>query len=375
LLIGALEDLEDSNAGLLSGAPDAASPPHGWSVPRRMAFARRMQAELAPGGDWVARWDAARAAIAEHPDYDGLDLAPQPGLVPLGPDPITGLHEFWHPASGAEPARDDDGRIVASEQTGVALVLLPGGRFWMGAGQDPDGPNYDPFADEDEGPPEQRTLSPFFLSKFELSQAQWLRLTGTNPSYYQVPSRLVESPLHPVEQVSWYDAYRELGRTDLALPSQTQWEYGCRAGTDTPWWMGPDKPSMIAAGGLNVADQAAGRSGAPWSSILDWPELDDGYGAHAPIGSYAPNAFGLFDVHGNVFEWHLDGHGQGAVRPTTDVDPVTPPAGAALRFSAGGAFNAEADAARVTVRNFAAPERTASALGLRPARNIERAER
>ena len=133
--------------------------------------------------------------------------------MPLGPDPASRLWEFWHVATGAEPTRGEDGTLSMTEESGAVLVLLPPGSFWMGASADPTAErNQDPAARDDEGPVHEVTLSAYLLSKYELTQAQWARFTGRNPSYYQPPSPFVASRLHPLEQVSWLDAMRELPR-------------------------------------------------------------------------------------------------------------------------------------------------------------------
>ncbi|MCK5941552.1 MAG: formylglycine-generating enzyme family protein, partial [Planctomycetes bacterium] len=303
-LIDLLEQLQDDARGQLATGDDAVAPGHGWSVPRRLAFAERLAAEMAPGGSWHRRWVEAIEAIRAHDDYGGLELRPQMGLVPIGPDPRSGLWEFWHVLTGSEPRRGGNGALVLDEGVGAVLVLVPAGSFWRGASADPAAEhNRDPQGVPTEGPIRKVTLSAFLLSKYELSQGQWLRFTGANPSFYQPPLHLAPSLLHPVESVSYVVCARELERMGLTLPSEAQWEYACRAGTDTPWWTGPERESLRAANAINVADRAAKRAGATWNSVGDWPELDDGYGVHAPIGTFAPNPWGFCEVHGNVWEW------------------------------------------------------------------------
>jgi formylglycine-generating enzyme required for sulfatase activity/serine/threonine protein kinase len=370
-LIESLEGLEDEATGLLSDAGDAVSPEHGWSVPRRLRFAERLRDELAAGGEWSERWTEASAAIREHSDYGGLALAPLVGLVPIGPDPASGLWEFWHVATGAEPARGEDGKLALTEETGVTLVLIPAGSFWMGASADPDAEhNHDPKALGNEGPVHEVELSAYFLSKYELTQGQWLRFTGRNPSYYQPPEDLAPSLLHPVEQVSWSDAMRELPRMGLVLPSEAQWENGCRAGTGTPWWTGAERESLPEQNAANLADQAAARAGATWTAIQDWPELDDGFAVHAPVGAYAANPRGLHEVHGNVWEWCEDVFDASFYGRSPRSDPVAPWEGADNRVTRGGRFNDTAANARSAVRAADAPSFAARSLGVRPARVI-----
>ncbi|MBN2489682.1 MAG: protein kinase, partial [Planctomycetes bacterium] len=126
-------------------------------------------------------WQRTVEAIADattHPHYRGLRLRPQLGLVPLGPDPQSGLFEFAHLPSGAIPVRNGAGRLERTEEIGVVLVLLPGGTSAMGAERErpagaPEPAVLDSQAAADEGPVHRVELAPFFLSKYEMTQAQW----------------------------------------------------------------------------------------------------------------------------------------------------------------------------------------------------------
>jgi formylglycine-generating enzyme required for sulfatase activity len=295
------------------------------------------------------------------------------GLVPIGPDPESGLWEFWHVGSGERPERDAQGKLVLEERTGVVLVLLPGGSFTMGAqDEDPRAPNYDPRAMDNESPPHGVVLSPFFISKFELTQAQWVRQTGHNPSYFQnIP--VAPNGMHPVEQVSWLDCQEVLARMGLQLPTEAQWEYAARAGTDTPWWTGAERESLQQQGAANLADQAAAREGFAWTEIRDWPELDDGWPVHAPVGSLAPNPLGLHDVHGNLWEWCLDGFDERFYRSSPTSDPVCPPGQERGRVNRGGSFYSTASGSRSAKRALRvdnAPASTGINLGVRPGRPV-----
>jgi hypothetical protein len=130
-------------------------------------------------------WEEATRAIAASPKYGGLRLAPQIGLVPLGPDPDSGLFEFAHIGSGRVPERDPGTRrLVPGDAFAIVLVLVPGGTFRMGAQTaDPGAPNFDREA-HNEGPVHAVSLSPYFIGKHEITQAQWERMTGERPSQY-----------------------------------------------------------------------------------------------------------------------------------------------------------------------------------------------
>ncbi|MHC4263682.1 MAG: bifunctional serine/threonine-protein kinase/formylglycine-generating enzyme family protein, partial [Planctomycetota bacterium] len=179
-LIEGLETLRDDLM-----AADVVTAEHGWSVGKRLAFAESLAAGFAAGGEYDLAWAAVLPTIrASHPSL--AELTPQMGLVPIGTDPDSGLWEFAHLATGTPAERGEDRKLILTEETGVVLVLIPGGTFVMGAqSSDPDGPNYDPQAWRDEGPPHEVTLSPYLLSKFEMTQGQWLAATGTEPSYYK----------------------------------------------------------------------------------------------------------------------------------------------------------------------------------------------
>ncbi len=364
-LIGELEVLE---AGLLE--EDAVSPEHGWSVPKRLAFAEHLQRGFAEGGEYARAW--AEALPAMRAAYPMLALEPQLGLVPIGRDRDSGLWEFVHLQTGNIPARDEKGRLLLTEESGLVFVLLPGGTFVMGAqATAPSDPSYDPQAADNEKPVHEVTLSPFFLSKYEMTQGQWLRFTSSNPSFYQPPSWLARSLLHPVEQLSWNDCARVCQRLGLALPSEAQWEYGARGGTGTVWWTGNERASLVGA--TNLADRTAARAGFVWTDIGDWPELEDGYAVHAPVNSYRPNAVGLHNVHGNVWEWCQDGFDESFYARSPEFDPLTESPGSPLRVYRGGSYYASAALARSAERSRGTPVSADPSLGLRPARALQAA--
>jgi formylglycine-generating enzyme required for sulfatase activity len=250
-------------------------------------------------------WQEARASIANRelcPLYDGLKIQPQEGLVPLARNEKTGLWSFRHlPTQGA-----------SSKDTAVSattFVLIPGGTFRMGAIPAPTpGPNIDTAAGIDEAPIRSITLSPFFISSVEITQSRWQEVMNSNPSYYPAGSlrgRVVTWE-NPVENITHAEAAEYCRRIGLQLPTEAQWEYVARAGTSTVWPTGDDKNSL--QGSINIADQAARAGGATWPEIDEWPGFSGGHAIHAPAGSFRPNAFGIFDMQGNVWEWCRDGY-------------------------------------------------------------------
>ena len=371
-LIEEVEGLGSEGTGLLSA--QGISPEYGWSIPRRLRSAQRLATGFAPTREFSLRWQQAKSGLRAA--YPGLDLSPQLGLVPLGPDPETGLFEFWHVQSGSEPLRAEDESLLFEESSGLVFVLLPGGDFWMGAqATDPDGQNWDPEAEPDSAPVHTVTLSAFFLSKYELTQGQWTRLAGTSPSIYGpnlIFQDYVHDLTHPVEQVSWFEAMDLLPRFDLRLPSEAEWEYGTRGGRSTVWWTGDERESLKTQAAANIADQAAQRWGNLWGDIQDWPELNDGFVVHAPVDSFSPNPFGLHHVHGNVSEWCLDGWEVSSYSAAARPNPVWPTDGASSRVRRGGDFSSKAFFARSARRYYNSPDNQDSLLGLRPARGITR---
>jgi formylglycine-generating enzyme required for sulfatase activity len=163
-----------------------------------------------------------------------------------------------------------------------------------------------------------------------------------------------------VENVDWDMTTGLLGRHRLVLPTEAQWEYGCRGGTVTPWFCGLEELVRYA----NVADATA-KPRTSWWTCEEW---SDGHLVHAPVGSFRPNGFGLFDVHGNVWEWTRDGdHGAGAV-PRAGDGLRGDPGSLSSRIFRGGGFGLPARDARCSLRSGFAATRRDSYLGARPAR-------
>ena len=198
-----------------------------------------------------------------------------------------------------QPQRDDMRRLLdvlpevpelAKEFTnsiGMRFVLIPPGEFMMGSNK----------ANDEKPPHLVRITRPFYLGVFPVTQAEYQAVTGQNPS------RAAGNPAHPVEQVSWDDAVacaKKLSQLPAEmshqltyrLPSEAEWEYACRAGSTGKWCFG---------------DAAAELGNYAWFSGNSRKRTHS-------VGQKKPNAWGLHDMHGNVWEWCLDGHDGNRVR-------------------------------------------------------------
>jgi len=338
----------------------------------RLESARRLRT-ISIDSEAAAWTDAVRsiADVAKCPAYHGLTIVPQLGLVPLGRDASSGLWEFWVVLSGDRPRRGADRRWVIGPTTGMVLVLIPGGIADVGA--DPKNPaavHFDPRASATEIPARVE-LAPFFLSKYEMTQGQWLHETGEMPSHYYSGEEFERSPritrAHPVENVTWSSSEQLLRRLDLTFPTEAQWEYAARAGISTPYICGNDPECL--AGSVNFADRTL--QSMMKEALREPPSVADGYGLHAPVGSFAPNAFGLHDMLGNVAEWCRDWY-----TDSCDKAPPMPPDGERLpttsrmRVIKGGSFMDSLSSMRFSRRDDLEPGLRRDTLGVRAARQL-----
>ncbi|MEM7205271.1 MAG: bifunctional serine/threonine-protein kinase/formylglycine-generating enzyme family protein [Planctomycetota bacterium] len=351
-------------------------------VAQRLQWAERL-AGIQDSVEHRRRWAEARAAVAASARYRAatgaaLGLAPQDGLVPLGPNPKTGLWEFYHLRSAADPTvlpvHAVDGAIAVGEDTGIVFVLVPGRSFWMGAQRDdPAGPGYDPAAETWEGPVHQVELAPYFLARHEMTQSQWARLhPGEWPSYYTRGFKYEGQPepisgAHPVEYVSWTQCDELLTSHGLTLPSEAQWEAACRAGTSGPWLTGATPDTL--EGHANVLDEAA--AVVPrFAKAPDRLSFADGYAGPAPVGRFTANPLGLFDLSGNAAEWVKDWY-VGYQRPCRAGDGLREAGdGARQRVVRGGSCLQGAAHARIAYRSRDVPGEADWHCGLRAARAV-----
>ena len=218
------------------------------------------------------------------------------------------------PPAWADVFGEDDFGVFAECTLNEATFVwrwIPPGTFLMGSPED------EPGRYGDEGPQHRVTISRgFWLGEAPVTQAQWRAITGENPSRFQGPEEL------PVEQVNWHDSVaftaklnERCPRLFAALPTEAQWEYACRAGSTAALYTGGiTLKGQCNAPELDPIAWYAGNSGNelevtnPYDS-KDWPEKQY---PHTQAGTHRvkqklPNAWGLYDMLGNVWEWCADG--------------------------------------------------------------------
>ncbi|MCG8405883.1 MAG: SUMF1/EgtB/PvdO family nonheme iron enzyme [Phycisphaerales bacterium] len=348
------------------------------NVARRLEFASTVELETIVR--YREAWEQAVASIADReacPAYDGLLIAPQMGLIPLGRNPESKLWEFLHWQTCMWSGRKGVESSSLENRAGLVFVLLPGGKFNMGASppsiDDPEGaPNVDPFADVIEGPLSEVSLDAFFISKFEMTRCQWRRAENFDPRSCQAEEGIHAGVSLPIENVTWGQCEAVLSQLGLALPTEAQWEYAARGGTTTPWWTGAQRESL--QGAANLADRALQKSGAPrYGTYDEW--LEDGYGYElAPVDRFKANGFGLHNVLGNVSEWCLDGFGDyhDFAARAGDGKRETGSGQGGYRVIRGGSFRDKAAKARSSMRDYAPTSYRQPDIGVRPVRRLDK---
>jgi formylglycine-generating enzyme required for sulfatase activity len=320
-----------------------------------------------------ASWEEAARALRADPKFAGLELGRQRGLVPLGPDPRSGLWEFAHAQSGSLPERDDAGELVLAPDMAIVLVLVPPNTVIVGAqSADPLAPNFDPEMERFEGPTIEAQIEAFFLSKFEMTVAQWCRLSGHDPEGILSTLGVTGMPaagLWPSVGMNVESAKTVLAAYSLQLPTSICWEYAARAGTATPWWCGTERASL--EGACNVADRS-------WQVAMNYEDLDvagavpfdDGYPGPAPIGRFRPNAFGLHDTIGNAAEWCRDTTSPYMTWVLMEGNELMTQA-AGLQIVRGGDCSEGAFGGRSAARRYVRPTWGSGVTGVRAMRRLD----
>ena len=298
--------------------------------------------------------------------------------------------------------------LITSRSTGLKLKLIPAGEFLMGSSKDED-----KGASDDEMVQGQkhrvRITRPYYLGVTEVTVGQFRQVveaTGyrteaerdgkggygwneakktfeQDPKYTWRDPGFPQSDDHPVTNVSWNDAVAYCnalserdglkpyygfgagatsGGDGYRLPTEAEWEYACRARTTTRYQSGDDPEALATVG--NIADGTARAKYPGWTWAI---AARDGYIYTAPVGRFRPNAFGLFDMHGNVWEWCGDGYKADYYKESPVDDPPGPSGASDRVFRGGGWFISPQDARSASRSRFALVLRSFD-LGFRLAR-------
>ncbi len=233
--------------------------------------------------------------------------------------------------------------------TSMEFVLIPAGKFLMGI------PDAEKIRDEDAPLHPVRISKDFFIGKYEVTQGQWLAIMNENPSKFQ------DCGLDcPVENVNWFEVQEFIKRLNqtvaettsaeikFRLPAEAEWEYACRAGTETPFSTGQN----LTTGQAN------------YDGNYPYPNFPAGIYRDSPVkvGSFPPNPWGVYDMHGNVWEWCQDWY---CPYPANEVvDPVGN-CDSGKRVIRGGSWYFNAESARSGRRYTHSPEDRGPSLGFR----------
>ena len=239
---------------------------------------------------------------------------------------------------------------------GELVVSLPGGAemefVWIGPGTFQMGsPNSESGRDNNEKAHEVEISQGFYLGKYEITQGQWESVMGETP--WSGESYVQSNSSNPAVYISWEDVRRfaaklnsEAGEAVYRLPTEAEWEYACRAGTQTRWSFGDDEFAL----GSYV-----------WYYDNAW-DAGEEY-AHA-VGTKLPNPWGLYDMHGNVWEWVNDWYGEDYYNSSPRVDPPGPSSGS-YRVFRGGSFGNNARQVRSAYRRSTSPGGRDGFIGVR----------
>jgi formylglycine-generating enzyme required for sulfatase activity len=284
--------------------------------PRHRGRVRRRLAAAAP----LLLFLAAGAAVAQDADIIRID----------SPEKARAQQEAWAKKLG-KPAE-------VTNSAGMKLRLIPPGEFVMGCAKPGSG-------DEDAPPHAVRITRPFYLGQTEVTREQWEKVTGTTRSNY------FPGPQMPINFITWYDTqafFQKLGKSEAGtvyrLPTEAEWEFAARAGTTTAYATGDTEADLAKAG---------------------WYLENSGDTTH-PVGQKEPNALGLYDMHGNVWEWCSDFYDIRGYQVGAPEDPTGPDLTLhRYRVLRGGSIYYPAKSARSCHRAYYQDSRSEKHIGFR----------
>ena len=258
-------------------------------------------------------------------------------LVAVTVAPPAPVRPSARPETRPQPSGQQVGQTQTFSLAGgarIEMVWIAPGSFMMG----------------EEGSSHRVTLSQgFYLGKYEVTQGEWESVMGTQP--WAGKNNVQANPNHPAVYISWDDVQAFIGKLNAAageniyrLPTEAEWEYACRAGTSTRWPFGEDESQL--------GDYAWYKDNA-WDAGLEYAQ---------PVGQKKPNPWGLYDMHGNVWEWCQDWYGDYSSNAQTD--PMGP-AASSIRVRRGGAFNYLAQYTRSANRYYDVPSHRYFDVGFR----------
>ena len=329
---------------------------YGWIAAGAAAFVvvAGLLFALVGGGDEARPKEVEEVAVAgEEEDLSSPAKKPPPlAVAPFDAAQAKKHQQAWADYVGVPVEREVD---LPGGGT-LTMVLIPPGEFLMGSTEE----ERARFLEEAEAANDQRAIDwirgeapqhpvritrPFYLGKYEVMQAQWEALMGSNPS------RFTDDASHPVEQVSWDDVQPFLAKLNesrnsqgmkFALPTEAQWEYACRAGTTAFWHCGDEEAKL---------------------QEYAWFNVNSGGKTH-PVGDLLANGFGLYDMHGDVFEWCADWYAPDYYAQSPPNDPSGPRSGS-RRVGRGGGWGNRARDCRSALRNGIGPQWRERGLGFR----------
>lgn len=257
------------------------------------------------------------------------------------------------PPEPSHSARAQAAPELAVDSLGLVFVSIAPGSFMMGYDE---GKKY-------EAPVHEVVFTkPFEIGKYEVTQRQWKAVMGTEPWKGKQYAEIGDEA--PAQGISWVTAQSFVKRLSAAdsvytyrLPTEAEWEYVARAGTNFKWGYTDDADSLCVY--ANIADQSAKKQFPQWQ---DCAACTDGFAMAAPVGSLKPNAWGVHDMIGNVWEWVADRYGP--YPDSTVIDPRGPAYGD-RNVLRGNSWDALVGAARVSNRFIMDPRENSVLFGFR----------